>query len=60
MRRTLRLLWLRPFATVDELNSALQAFREQYNREWIVQRHGYLTPSQARAALRPSYSARAA
>jgi len=55
-----QLLWLRRFATVVELQSALQAFREQYNREWIVERHGYLTPSQVRAALMPERVAVAA
>jgi transposase InsO family protein len=51
--RTLKeqLLWLRRFATLAELNVALQAFRERYNREWLVQRHGYRTPAAVRADL---------
>jgi putative transposase len=51
--RTLKeqLLWLRRFATIAELNVALQAFRERYNREWLVQRHGYRTPAAVRADL---------
>lgn len=51
--RTLKeqLLWLRRFATVAELQGALRAFRERYNREWLVQRHGYRTPAAVRAAL---------
>jgi putative transposase len=49
--RTLKenLLWVRPFATVEELRLALQAFKELYNRTWIIARHGYQTPAQVRA-----------
>jgi len=51
--RTLKeqLLWVRTFRTIEELRLALQEFKDRYNHEWIVQRHGYLTPSQARAKL---------
>ena len=49
--RTLKenLLWVRPFATVEELRLALQAFKETYNRAWIIERHGYRTPAQVRS-----------
>ena len=40
----------RRFETVEELRLALQRFRETYNRTWIVERHGYRTPAQVRAA----------
>ena len=43
------LLWVRRFDTVEELRLALQAFRQIYNRTWIVERHGYRTPAQVRA-----------
>ncbi len=51
--RTLKeqLLWVRSFRTVEELRQALAEFRERYNQRWIVQRHGYLTPQQARQQL---------
>ena len=42
-------MWLRRFATVEELRATLQRFRETYNRTWIIERHGYETPAQARA-----------
>lgn len=42
------LLWVRHFDTVEELRLALLEFRETYNREWIVGRHGYKTPAQVR------------
>jgi transposase InsO family protein len=50
--RTLKenLLWVRHFETVEELRRALQQFRQTYNRSWIVERHGYKTPAQVRAA----------
>jgi putative transposase len=49
--RTLKenLLWIRPFATVEELRLALQAFKETYNQSWLIERHGYRTPAQVRA-----------
>jgi putative transposase len=49
--RTLKenLLWVRRFETVEELRLALLAFRETYNRTWIIERHGYRTPAQVRA-----------
>jgi transposase InsO family protein len=43
------LLWVRPFATVEELRLTLQAFKETYNQTWIIERHGYKTPAQVRA-----------
>jgi transposase InsO family protein len=51
--RTLKeqLLWVRTFRTVEELRVALQEFRDLYNRAWIVQKHGFLTPSQVREKL---------
>jgi len=43
------LLWVRHFDTVEDLRRALHAFKDQYNRSWILQRHGYRTPAQVRA-----------
>lgn len=56
--RTLReqLLWVRHFATVEELRQALAAFAARYNASWIRPRHGYKTPDRIRAeqtALEP-------
>lgn len=50
--RTLKenLLWVRDFETIEELRLALLEFRRLYNEHWILERHGYLTPSQVRAA----------
>jgi putative transposase len=50
--RTLKenLLWVRRFATIEDLRLALHAFKDSYNQTWIVERHGYQTPAAVRAA----------
>ena len=48
--RTLKeqLLWVRTFDTVEELLAALRAFKDHYNANWLLQRHGGRTPDQVR------------
>lgn len=48
--RTLKeqLLWVHHFDTVEELRQALLEFKDRYNRNWMLQRHGYRTPEQVR------------
>lgn len=36
--------------TVEQLRQAVLGFKERYNRTWIVERLGYRTPAQVRAA----------
>ena len=58
--RTLKenLLWVRRFATIEDLLLALHVFKDTYNRTWIVGRHGYQTPAAVRAAqLAPLHAA---
>ena len=52
--RTLKeqLLWVRHFATVEELRLALAEFAALYNATWLRERHGHKTPDQIRAAQR--------
>lgn len=52
--RTLKeqLLWVRRFETVEELRRELLAFKERFNRHWLLQRHGHQTPAQVREAHR--------
>ena len=54
--RTLKeqLLWAETFDTIEELRLALIAFKHGYNAEWLVQKHGHITPAQARANLAQS------
>ena len=51
--RTLKedLLWVRTFATVEELAEALREFKRTYNERWLIGRHGHRTPSQVRRDL---------
>ena len=42
------LLWVRNFNTVEELRLALLAFKEVYNQQWRISRHGYRSPAQVR------------
>jgi putative transposase len=48
--RTLKenLLRIRVFATVAELVEGLRAFKRRYNEQWLIEHHGFRTPSQAR------------
>jgi transposase InsO family protein len=46
-------LYLHDFATLDEARQAIGAFIERYNREWLLERHGYRTPAEVRRALAP-------
>jgi hypothetical protein len=49
--RTLKenLLWIRVFANVAELVEGLREFKRRYNEQWLIERHGFRTPSQARS-----------
>ena len=49
--RTLKeqLLWVRVFDTLEELQQALRTFKDWYNHNWLLQRHGHRTPDQVRA-----------
>lgn len=51
--RTLKeqLLWVRSFDTIEELRLALLAFQHTYNTQWLVQKHGHITPAEARRLL---------
>ena len=44
-----QLLWVRYFDTVEQLRQAKLEFKDRYNRHWLLQRHGYRTPQQARS-----------
>ncbi len=48
--RTLKenLLWVRTFATVEELVEALREFKRTYNEQWLIGRHDHRPPSQVR------------
>jgi hypothetical protein len=39
---------VRRFATVEELRLALLEFKDRYNRNGVLEKHGYRTPAQVR------------
>jgi len=44
-----QLLWLRTFDTAEDQRVALQAFRRDYNENWLVGRWTHRTPAVVRA-----------
>jgi len=54
------LLWVKTFATIEELRQALIEFKHVYNEQWILQRHDYKTPAQVRRDKRQNPYAEAA
>ena len=54
-----QLLWIERFDTLDELRTAVRAFGRTYNQHWLIERHGYRTPTEARDHLRAQAAAAA-
>ncbi len=54
--RTLKeqVLWVRTFSTVEELRRALLEWAHRYNEHWLLERHHFLSPRQARRELMQS------
>jgi putative transposase len=48
--RTLKeqLLWIRAFATVEELRLAVIEWAKLHNERWLIERHGFKPPAQIR------------
>lgn len=44
-------LWLHTFEDAEDVRRALMVFKETYNREWMVAKHGHRSPTEARRAL---------
>lgn len=60
--RTLQehLPWVRTFDTVKQLLRALLDGAELYNERWMIQRHGYISPTQRRREYYAATKKRAA
>ncbi len=43
-----QLLWIRDFRNAEDVRVALLDFKQRYNANWLVNRHGYRTPNQVR------------
>jgi putative transposase len=46
-----QVLWIERFETLAELRAAVRTFGRRYNREWLLERHNYRTPIEARDHL---------
>jgi transposase InsO family protein len=44
-------VYLHDFTTLEEARQVIGEFVERYNREWLLERHGYRTPADVRRAL---------
>jgi transposase InsO family protein len=51
--RTLKeqLLWIHAYANLEDLNQALQAFRDLYKHHWLIERHKQRSPASVRQNL---------
>lgn len=54
-----QVLWIERFDTLDELRTTVRAFDRTYNQQWLINRHGYLSPTEAREHLRAQAAAAA-
>lgn len=57
--RTLKeqLLWVHTFSAVEELRRALLEWAHRYNEHWLLERHNFLSPNQARRELMETQAA---
>jgi len=46
-----QVLWIERFETFEDLRAAVRAFGRTFNERWLLERHHYRTPAQARAHL---------
>ena len=46
-----QVLWIERFDTFEELRAAVRKFAVTYNHQWLLERHSYRTPIQAREHL---------
>ncbi|WP_019570922.1 hypothetical protein [Thioalkalivibrio sp. ALE11] len=55
MIRTLKeqLLWIQRFEIDEELRCELVAFKEWFNRHWLLPRHDHQKPAQVSTAQQP-------
>ena len=46
-----QVLWIERFDTLEQLRARVRQFARDFNEHWLLERHGYRSPRQARAAL---------
>jgi len=47
-----QVLWIERFDTLHELRTRIRRFARDFNEHWLLERHGYRTPTQAGHTLR--------
>jgi len=47
-----QVLWIEHFDTLEQLRARVRQFARDFNEHWLLERHGYRTPRQARQAHR--------
>jgi putative transposase len=47
-----QVLWIEHFDTLEQLRTRVRQFARDFNEHWLLERHGYRTPRQARDTLR--------
>jgi putative transposase len=47
-----QVLWIERFDTLEHLRARVRQFARDFNEHWLLERHGYRTPREARDALR--------
>ena len=47
-----QVLWIERFDTLEELRARIRQFARDFNEHWLLERHGYRAPAQARETLR--------
>jgi putative transposase len=50
-------LWAKLYEDVEELRAAVIEFTRRYNNEWLIERHGHMTPREAYAAAMEAQAA---
>ena len=46
-----QVLWIERFETLEELRLRVRGFADTYNRGWLLERHGYRSPVEARERM---------
>jgi transposase InsO family protein len=46
-----QVLWIERFETLEELRARVREFARTYNEHWLLERHGYRSPREARQRL---------
>jgi transposase InsO family protein len=46
-----QLLWIERFDTLEQLRARIREFARDYNQHWLLERHGYRSPREARELL---------